>query len=83
MRARHSCRPAHRVYALVRIWWKAGWSARGQYDEQRIAALVAALEEIRDELWHDAVHPQPPINIEHVKRSYDGALRALAGQTEE
>ena len=49
--------------------WQASWSARGRYDEQRIAALVAALEEIE----------QQPGDCDCVFI----AERALAGQTED
>lgn len=52
-------------------------------DEQRIAALVAALEQVRNELWrYLGGRSLRAAAINRAFSAADEALRALAGQTE-
>ena len=60
--------------------YRAGWDARGQYDEQRIAALVAAA--LRAQLFFAARQGKLGI-YDRIGHDLTEALRALAGQTGE
>lgn len=68
-----------------------GWDARGQHDEQRIAALVALYSSLREqyvavtELLREGAF-YGDVTVQLMERSLaavesDAALRALAGQT--
>lgn len=61
-----------------RAGFNAAWSTRGQFDEQRIAALGAALAFIAD--WCEQYGVSGEAQVTMIR---ERAERALAGQTED